>query len=470
MPNIFRKIIFLLFKVFSVPKIYSLYSVWAPFLDTNKQNFKRLERPETFAGMGRNYSKAVLGSIDSGVINRILKRNRASLSKRRKFIKKKKKLNGKALNVFMATRSWHFFEPLYIALSKDKNIYPYRFDTSRFDNKNTQLLGSKVRYFRNLSLSLLKLPDEIRNEQASLFKEFLSYPDQENCRNSLASADVVLIDWLNHNTLWGVSCLPPNKKIVVRVHSYEVFSFYALLLDYGRIDGLIFISQAIHDIFMELWGWLLPSDMKILIAQNIRDPYRLQPSKQPQNFTNVPRNKVLGMVQYNREVKDPEFALKVFDCLLELDSEFQLLLVGDPLSKGDTENVKSLAAKLSKYKDGAVKELGYLNNVNDFYQSAGFVLSTSLREGSHESVIEGMRLGCVPVIRNWPLLAPFKGAQKAFPNQKIFDSPKEMAMHIHKISQSSDYEEASLKSKHDSAIFFDPQTPENYIKFLKEIV
>jgi hypothetical protein len=65
-----------------------------------------------------------------------------------------------------------------------------------------------------------------------------------------------------------------------------------------------------------------------------------------------------------------------------------------------------------------------------WYQSVGFIVSASQREGSHESFVEGMLTGAVPVLRNWPMMAPFGAPASVFPGLELFASPKEAAQYI----------------------------------------
>jgi len=266
------------------------------------------------------------------------------------------------------------------------------------------------------------------------------------------------------NTLWALENIPLDKKIVVRVHSYEVFSFYSLMLNYGRIDGLIFISEGIKNVFIELWGWLLYEGIEIIVLQNVRSKDRLK-KLSPNSLTNK-RRKTLGMLQYSIEVKDLNFALDIFEKLHNIDNEYKLLLAGNKLNENDPYS-KKLLNRINTFPKGSIEELGYVTEMDKFFNEIGFILSTSEREGSHESVIEGMVFGCVPAIRNWPLLSPFKGAQSSFPKFPVFNTSSEISSYI-ELSQ-KDFNEKSKIAEEEIYYYFNENIENDYLSFINKI-
>lgn len=421
----------------------------------------RLQLPETYDGVGTDFRSVLFGFEKSFVGKLLIWRNASSALKKGKQVAEQ---NNKLPVVLFATRSWHFLEPLYdYSVAIDRR--DCRFDINDMDGyllERKLIDKNRSKYYRDVGLELLREADEW-DPSLSLSNLETNYLDQ----NIDADYDVVFIDWLNHNTLWALKYLPLNKRIVVRVHSYEVYTYFPLLIDFGRIDGLVFISEAVKNIFLNMWGWLLPNNVQCVVLQNLRSDIRLSTSDSDSDTNIRDRNTKLCMVQYADEVKDLEFALDIFDHLYKLDPSYTLDLAGNVIPATD-KRYEIINSRIASYPAGTINCLGYVNDVAELYSKSGYILSTSIREGSHESVIEGMRLGCIAVIRDWPLLAPYNGAKSAFPNEPVFDNAKAMANYI--IETRDEFETKSMSSKQGSSYYFSESNKQQYFKFINEVV
>ena len=176
---------------------------------------------------------------------------------------------------------------------------------------------------------------------------------------------------------------------------------------------------------MELWSWLLPAGCKISVIDNIRSIERLNNSSLEQfNVLKPSQHKQfnIGMVQYGEEVKDFAFALRCFKEIVKKDKRYTLHLAGKSYLMNNHKDPEEIQNLIDEIGESHIKEHGYVTDISKFYQNIGIILSTSIREGSHEAIIEGMYFGCVPVIRNWPLLDVFNGAKHAFPDYENYSN------------------------------------------------
>ena len=57
---------------------------------------------------------------------------------------------------------------------------------------------------------------------------------------------------------------------------------------------------------------------------------------------------------------------------------------------------------------------GHGNDMHNWFQKVGYILSTSDFEGSHQAVAEGMAAGSVPIIYNWD------GADTVYPEKFVY--------------------------------------------------
>lgn len=249
-------------------------------------------------------------------------------------------------------------------------------------------------------------------------------------RNPVASdligwADVVFCEWFNDAAVWASRYIPESTTLVARVHSYEAFTVYPFLANLQRFDGLIFIAPQIRNVFDALVGRELAPRCPVEVIPNFRDLSAFTPAVRDQAA-----RRTLGMTQYASANKDPMFALDLLDELLAEDPNWRLRLVGAPWRE-------DIDGKEALYRDAFLQRAsafggnvifdGYTSEINKWYGEVGYILSTSWREGSHESFIEGMLTGAVPILRDWPMMAPFGAPASVFPGLPRSATPREAA-------------------------------------------
>ncbi|EGU52129.1 putative glycosyl transferase [Vibrio orientalis CIP 102891 = ATCC 33934] len=414
----------------------------------------RLHDLATYKNIGSDYRR-VLRGFDTSRLGQYLAKKAQKTKARRK------KYGTSQGTILFATRSWHFIEPVFQSFV-EKGVKCEKYDINEFDKKffKEHKINNKSKYhrekaFKNLAITFRRKQSfnkENRRYTSDFFDKFYK------------ESDVIIVDWLNHNTNWVLENTSADKKVIVRIHSYEVLSFFPATINFGRIDGLIFISHGIRDMFLEMWGWLLPDNMSTTVIDNIRCKKRVCPDA---SVSITGRGKTIGMMQYALPVKDFRFAFEVFKRVYEKDSEFRLLLCGQTLAEMKSAENALLLQEINSLPEGVVEELGYVTDVDSFFRRVGYMLSTSEREGSHESIIEGMAYGCIPVIRNWPMLAPFDGAKRAFPMCEVVETPAEAAEGI--LRASLDYKKVSKKYQSESAGFYSTDIPQKYLEFIERV-
>lgn len=332
----------------------------------------------------------------------------------------------KADKLICVARSWHFFRPLTNLLEQH---YPLELrDLNEIDPISPGKNASKI--FRARAFD-------------GIINSFLASDFSKNQDGS-----VILVDWLNHSTLHVLERATPADKIIVRVHSYEVFSYFAAVIDYRKIHCLVFISEGIRKAFLDLWGRLLPQSCQTLVVQNVR-------TKKLGAACTAPKKKFdVLMVQYADMVKGLDFALQLVGLLREAGLPMRLILAGAPPSPGS-----DASRRIELYREvnghGSAVELGYLDDLSRVYEESTFILSASVREGSHESVVEAINHACIPLIRNWPLLRRYDGAKNSFPMFNNYDTPEEMCEYVLALFENDNLSSEAARSKECSAGFWD---------------
>lgn len=250
--------------------------------------------------------------------------------------------------------------------------------------------------------------------------------------------DVVFVEWWNAPAVWCSRYLPDDKALVVRCHSYEAFTTNPYFTNMQRIDGAIFIADHIREVFLN--GFCEPGLAleKTKVIQNIRLLQHLSLSEKSEEaqFT-------LGLMQYSNWNKDPIFALDILEHLIEVDSRWTLRLVGTPwnatLSDFEQAYRTEFLAKLEPLKQNVIID-PFTRDVEAWRTKIGYILSTSRREGSHESIVEGMATGIIPVLRRWPFMKQFGAPESMFPGIPAFDTAQDAAQFILAQSQRTNRE------------------------------
>lgn len=282
--------------------------------------------------------------------------------------------------------------------------------------------------------------------------------------------DIVFCEWAGFSAAWLSRYLPPHKRLVVRLHSYEAFTSWPYFINFGGIDGMIFVAdhvRRITDVRFRFSTYCPRST----VLQNFNDPSDFSSFKEPG------ANRVLGMLGYANLNKDPLFAARILARLRESDSTWRLMLVG---KNWDESSLKD--AELDYYRgfrafvdqnglDGAIEYVDFTTQIQEPLAKIGFILSCSHREGTHEAILEGMSSGAVPVIRRWPMVSKFGAPDSFYPGLACVDSVDEAVTQILTNADPQRFSAASAEATAYAHRQFDPAvTMDAFLQFLKDIL
>ncbi|MFG3342749.1 glycosyltransferase family 1 protein [Glycomyces sp. NPDC048151] len=270
-------------------------------------------------------------------------------------------------------------------------------------------------------------------------------------RPHLDWADTVFADWCVGPAAMLTTVDPGDTRIVVRLHSYEAFTRWPYLVDFSRVDDLVFVGDHVMDLTAALVPQLRgPQAPRTQVLYNA-----VELSAYPREKTDAARF-TLGLVGVGQVVKDPLWAVEVLRLLREEDERYRLVLVGgdmDPKSSRATAKYRSKLEKELKplVEAGAVLRLGPTDDVAGKLTEVGFMLSSSVRESAHLGLMEGAASGAVPVVRDWPFFAgKAHSARTVYPDGWVADTPEAAAERILRInvSEESWRDSAKLASEH----------------------
>jgi len=245
----------------------------------------------------------------------------------------------------------------------------------------------------------------------------------------LVGVDVVFVDWADEAAAWASVRLPVSgPRLVVRLHSVEALSAAVHVVDWSRVDRLVFVSEFLRRLTHAVAPATRSVD-SVVVGHGVVSA--------GVGVKSAGAWSTLGMVGWGQVVKDPLFAVEVLALLRARDPQrdWRLRLIGGSLESGarpwDAGYIDDLQRIVGEpLVAGAIEMTGFTDNVNAALEDVGFILSTSLREADPHGVVEGVLSGAVPVVRDWPVVAPWGGARELFPADWIVQTPEEAADRI----------------------------------------
>jgi glycosyltransferase involved in cell wall biosynthesis len=272
---------------------------------------------------------------------------------------------------------------------------------------------------------------------------------EQALRPHLDWADVVFVDWCTAAAAFLTLVDPGTSRVVVRLHSFEAFSYWPHLVDFSRVDDLVFVSEHLRDLALATLPRLRePGAPSTHVIDNAVDLTGFPLPKKPDvRFT-------LGLVGVGQVAKDPRWALEVLRILRQKDKRYRLRLVGAPMDPATGPALGRYQAAFTQelaplVAAGAVHLSGQTDDVPAELTEIGLILSSSVRESWHLGLVEGAASGAVPVVRDWPFFADkLHGAHSLLPDAWVVSTPAEAAARILAVNESED---TWLKAGHEAS-------------------
>ncbi|MCC6000957.1 MAG: glycosyltransferase [Pararhodobacter sp.] len=282
--------------------------------------------------------------------------------------------------------------------------------------------------------------------------------------------DVVFCEWAVGPAIWLSRYLPPHKRLIVRLHSYEAFTSWPYFINFGGIDGMVFVADHIRRI-TDLRFRFQAHCPRSIVLQNFNDPSVFPTAKAPG------ANRTLGMLGYANRNKDPLFALQILAKLRKSDPAWRLMLVGKDWKEDSSREAEQ--AHLQACRDfeaaqnlgDAIEYVPYTSRIEEPLSRIGFILSCSHREGTHEAILEGMACGAVPVIRRWPMVAGLGAPETSYPGLTCIDTVDEAVAQILALAEPDRFAAASAQAASYARRQFDlGATTDAFLEFVNDIL
>ena len=267
--------------------------------------------------------------------------------------------------------------------------------------------------------------------------------DAEHSRALLQDADVVFCEWALGNALWFASNKLPHQRLVTRVHSQELFRPFLKDIPYKNVDSVIFVGQHIADIAVR--DHSVPRNKSIVVPNPVDTDVPQAAKTDDVRFH-------IGLVGIVPAQKHVDRALDVLKALRAVEPRYQLFIKGK--RPEDFAWMANRPAEMRYYEQqydrinsdpdlaGAVTFDPHGDDMADWYQKIGIVLSVSDFESFHLTLADGAAAGAMPVSLAWP------GSDQIYPTSWLAASVPDMVQKIASANSSSEsWREAALLAK-----------------------
>lgn len=244
--------------------------------------------------------------------------------------------------------------------------------------------------------------------------------DYKQIDEGMQWADICWFEWCDELVAYGSKHrLAGEKKIICRIHGYEVYGDLIKNTNWKNIDDLIIVAPHIRRIFEENTKDINKGKLEvhtIFCGINV--------SKFPLNVKNKGFN--LGYLGYINFKKNIPLTLDIFKKLHDKDSRYKLYLAGE---FQDARTLSYFNYFISEYKlNNCVFFDGWKNEEKkiEWFKKIDYIVISSIDEGLCFAAAEAMCSGIKPILHNC------EGIKDHYDKKYIFntiDEAVEMIMH-----------------------------------------
>jgi polysaccharide pyruvyl transferase CsaB len=223
-------------------------------------------------------------------------------------------------------------------------------------------------------------------------------------------ADWIWLEWANEMAQYVTNAAPKikDKKVICRLHGYEVFTDFPNRINWSVVDHLIFVAHHKQTIFNRKFDGRPAHQW---VVQNGVNTSRF---RVPQNKRNTKKLVLLGSINYRKGLL---LLLQFYHELLNRDPSYHLYI------RGEFQDLRLEIAARKMIEELSLEEklefVPRIDALSEWLEDKSHILSFSIEESFHYAIAEGMASGMKPVIHAWP------GSRDFWPGQFIFRNLEE---------------------------------------------
>jgi glycosyltransferase involved in cell wall biosynthesis len=247
----------------------------------------------------------------------------------------------------------------------------------------------------------------------------------EQSFEKLGQANIIICEWALGNAVWYSKHVNKFQKLYIRFHRQEIETDFPSQLNLDSIEKVVFVSPLF---LSEACRKFDIPEAKTMFIPNYVDTRKYSIAKSDDS------DYTLGMVGIVPKMKRFDLALDLLKKLRKVDSRYNLRIKGKlpedyPWMINREEEMEWYENQFSRLEEDkmlstAVQFDGWGDDVPQWFNNIGYILSVSDFEGTHQAVAEGAASGATPIIINW------KGAVVIYPHSWCYDGVDSMTSSI----------------------------------------
>lgn len=253
----------------------------------------------------------------------------------------------------------------------------------------------------------------------------------------MKDADLCWFEWCDELLIYGSQLdEAKHKKVICRIHSYEVFTNYIRRVNWKMIDQVIFVAEHVRQYAVTHTPDLL-SEQTVVIPNGIKiDDHSFEERDQGFKIAHV------GYINFK---KGPMLLLHAFHAIHKKDSRYKLYIAGTFQEPRYSLYFSQMINELGL--QGSVFMEGWQADIDKWLEDKHYLLSSSVLESQHLSVMEAMAKGIKPLVHN------FVGAKTIYSEEFIWSSIDEL---VEMVSE-GDYDSHAYKAFVEENYLFSTQ-------------
>jgi glycosyltransferase involved in cell wall biosynthesis len=268
---------------------------------------------------------------------------------------------------------------------------------------------TKIAFFVKPGLDSF-LNDIILGLMDEYFVRKITVTDFKQIDEGMQWADICWFEWCDELVIYGSRHeLARKKKVICRIHGYEVYTSYIEQPDYTNIDKVIFVTNHVKNIFEEKVN--IEDSKKVVIHCGV-DVSKFPFKKRKKGYN-------IGYLGYINFKKNIPLTLHIFREVYKIDNRYKLHIAGQ-FQDERTKRFFEYFIKENKLENNVVF-YGWLENEEKikWFDNIDYMLISSIDEGLCFAAAEAMLCGIKPVLHNC------EGIKEHYVEDFIFNSVNE---------------------------------------------
>lgn len=242
--------------------------------------------------------------------------------------------------------------------------------------------------------------------------------DWAELESAVRWADLVWLEWANDlaATLTHREGLLDGKRVVCRVHSYEVLDGYLPRVNWSKIMKIIFVAPHVLDIARKIYPKIMDVTTSVVIPNGV-DLDKFSFKERTPGFT-------LAVVGHVNNKKNPSLWPEIMHRLVRINDRYRIKIAGAVQEVRYGLYLEHAFKRLGLEKH--VQFFGHVENIAKWLNSekVNYLLTTSIFESFGYGIAEAMAMGYRPLINNFP------GADGLWPAECLFSSVDDLVRMI----------------------------------------